>query len=169
MTKGTFPYFDMDMTKHLAGFRMPTPDLDVLMAAQRRNLEVLTAANQRAFEGLGAVVRRQSEIARETAESYSSVLSDLMVEGSVEDKAARQADYAKQAYERSVANSRELGDMVAKTTEEAFGLINDRVREGFGEVKELVVANVARAGAAADQAASGAAAAVKAPKAAAGK
>src|SRR5690606_8153741 len=131
---------DLDMTKYFGDLKLPTPDLGVLVAAQRKNLEVLTAANQRAFEGFGAVVRRQGEIARESAESYSGFLSDLMGEGPLEDKAGRQADFAKQSYERAVASSRELGDMIAQTRDEAFGLINDRVRESFGEVRELVVA-----------------------------
>lgn len=169
MNKGTYPHFDLDMSKFLGQFKMPTPDMDGLFAAHRKNLEVLSAANQRAFEGYGAVVRRQGEIAREAIESYTGILSDMMAEGSIEDKAGKQADVAKQAYEKAIANSRELGDMVAKTNEEAFGLINDRIREGFGEVKELVVTNVARAGAAADQATNGMATVAKAPKAAASK
>lgn len=168
MTKSAFP-FDLDMTKYLGGLKLPTPDLDAMMAAQRKNLEVLTAANQRAFEGFGAVVRRQGELARESAESYSSFLSDLMVEGPLEDKAARQADFAKQSYERAVAGSRELSDMIARTREEAFSLINDRVRDGFAEVRELVVANVARAGAAANRATEETTATAKAPKAAPSK
>ena len=151
MNKGTYPHFDLDMSKFLGQFKMPTPDMDGLFAAHRKNLEVLSAANQRAFEGYGAVVRRQGEIAREAIESYTGILSDMMSEGSIEDKAGKQADVAKQ------------------TNEEAFGLINDRIREGFGEVKELVVTNVARAGAAADQAANGVATAAKAPKAAVSK
>ncbi|MFN4089476.1 MAG: phasin family protein [Alphaproteobacteria bacterium] len=164
-----YPNFDFDVTKYMTQFKLPTPDLDALFAAHRKNVEVLTAANRRAFEGYGAVVRRQGEIAREAIESYTGVLTEMMSEGSLEEKAGKQADLAKQSYERAIANSRELGDMVAKTNEEAFGILNDRIREGFGEAKELVVANVARAGAAAEQASDGFATAAKAPKAAASK
>ena len=143
--KASNPIFDMDVTKYMAQFKLPTVDTDALMASYRKNVEALTAANQCALEGVGALVRRQSEIAREAVESYSRAVGDLIAEGTVEEKAARQADLARQAYERAVANARELGDMVAKTSNEAFGLLNDRIRESFGEVQEFVAAGAARA------------------------
>lgn len=149
--KASNPLFDIDVTKYMAQFKVPTFDTDALMASYRKNVEALTAANQCALEGVGALVRRQSEIAREAVESYSRAVGDLMAEGSVEEKAARQADLARQAYERAVANARELGDMVAKTSNEAFGLLNDRIRESFGEVQEFVAAGAARAADAAER------------------
>lgn len=138
MQKNAAPIFDMDVTKYLAQFRVPVFDMDAMMAAHRKNVEAVTAANQCAFEGVSALMRRQGEIARDAMESYTSAMKELMADGSTEDKAVKQAELARTAYDSGIANARELADMMTKTNEEAFGFINNRVREGLGEVQGLV-------------------------------
>ena len=152
MTKAAYSFFDTDVTKYMAPFKVPAMDVDAVMSSYRRNIEALTAANQCALEGVGAVVRRQAEIARDSIESYSKAVGDLLADGSVDEKAARQAEIARQSYDRAVANAREIGDMITKTSTEAFGLLNDRVREGFGEVQGFVANGAAQAAASVDQA-----------------
>ena len=142
--KFTNPLFDTDITKYMAQFKVPTVDVDALMAAQRKNFEAIAAANQCALEGVGALVRRQGEIVRESVESYAAAVKDLLAEGSVEEKAGKQAELTKKSYDRAVANARELSDMLAKTGNEAFGVINDRIREGMTEVQNLVANGAAQ-------------------------
>ena len=143
--KPSYSFFDMDVSKYLAPFKVPALDVDAVMASYRRNVEAVTAANQCALEGVGALARRQAEIARESIESYTKAVSELLADGTVDEKATRQAELARQAYDRAVANARELSDMISKTSNEAFGLLNDRVREGFGEVQDIVANGMARA------------------------
>lgn len=137
MAKQTKTPFDMDFTKFVADFKVPGVDLDTLAAVQRKNLEALTAANQCALEGFGALVRRQSEIARQSVEAASKVFGEVLADGTPEEKVARQADYFKSAYEQGVANVKELNDLAVKTQEEAVGLINARVAASFEEAKTL--------------------------------
>lgn len=151
--KQTYSFFDMDMSKFMPAFKMPAMDVDAVMASYRRNVEALTAANQCAFEGAGAVARRQAEIARDAIESYTKAFGDLLTEGTPDEKAARQAEIARQSYDRAIANARELGDMMTKTSTEAFGLLNDRIREGFGEMQDIVANGTATAAASVDKAA----------------
>ena len=68
-TTGTKSAFDFDMFKVFEQFKIPGFDMDAIMASQRKNVEAAAAANQRAFEGMSALVRRQTEVARETAEA----------------------------------------------------------------------------------------------------
>jgi phasin family protein len=157
MQKNAASFFDTDITKYLAQFRAPMFDVDALMTAHRKNVEAVTAANQCAFEGVNALMRRQGEIAREAMESYSSAMKEMMSDGTMEEKAVRQSELARTAYDAGIARTRELTDLVAKTQDEAFGVINKRVREGLDEVQGLV----AGAAKSADSAASKATAAVK--------
>lgn len=145
MAKAAPTFFDMDVSKYMGAFKMPMVDVDAMMASHRKNIEAVTAANQVAIEGFGALVRRQQEIAREAMESCTSVFKELTAEGSPEEKVARSADLTKGAYEKAVATSRELGDMVAKTQTEAFGVINDRFRASFDEVKGFAANGAAAA------------------------
>ena len=48
-------------------FKLPGFDVNTVLDIQRRNVEALSAANQTIVQGLQTVVRRQGEIARQSA------------------------------------------------------------------------------------------------------
>jgi phasin family protein len=143
MAKNT-PFFDVDVTKLMdiskltADYKLPGVDMDQLLATQRKNIEALTAANQLAFEGMQAVLRRQTEILRQSMEQASSMVSELMAAGAPEDKVAKNAELAKVAFEKALANMRELAEMVAKSNAEAAEVISKRVSESLDELKVAV-------------------------------
>jgi phasin family protein len=128
----------MDASKMLGDFKFTGVDMEQLASSQRRNIEALTAANQLAVEGLQAVARRQAEIMRQMMEEAASSMKDVMTAGSAEDKAGRQADLTKEAFRRAISNMRELAEMVAKSQNEAFDVINKRVADSLDEVKSLM-------------------------------
>jgi len=138
MTKTTGnPFLDMDFSKMMAEYRMPGMDVDGMMATQRRNIEALSAANQLAMEGMQAVMRRQTEILRQMMEESRQVMTDLMAQGAPEDKVAKQADYVKTAFEKTIANMKELTEMLAKSNSEAADKLARRVSESLDELKQL--------------------------------
>jgi phasin family protein len=112
--------------------------VESVLASQQKNIQALTAANQLAFEGFQAVARRQSEILRQTIEQTSNIVTELMAAGSPEDKVAKQADLVKLAFEKALANARELAELVAKSNSEAADVINKRVSESLEELKASV-------------------------------
>lgn len=139
MAKPTaYPFFELDVSKLVSEFKIPGVDIDALAASQRRNIEAVSAANQLAIEGFQAVVRRQAEILRQTLEESSSLISELMGAGSPEDKLAKQAELVKIAFEKALANMRELAEMVAKSNTEASNVISKRVSESLEEFKAIV-------------------------------
>ena len=139
------PFLDFDFAKALGGLRVPSLDVEALVAAQRKNLEALTQANQLAVEGVQAVTRRQVEIARQAFEEFSSAVRDFTTPAaSPEDRLAKQAEYSKQALEKGIANARELTEMVTKANTEAFNVINKRFTETFDEVREFAKKRAAR-------------------------
>jgi phasin family protein len=143
------PFFDVDVSKFadvsqlISEFKLPGVDVESVLASQQKNIQALTAANQLALEGFQAVVRRQSEIVRQTMEQTSSMMSELMAAGSPEDKVAKQADLVKLAFEKALSNARELAELVAKSNSEAADVINKRVSESLEEVKILIAQNKA--------------------------
>jgi phasin family protein len=52
-------------------------------------------------------------------------------------KAAKQAELLKQAYERAVANMKEISDLIQHSNAEAVKLLNARFVEAMDEVKAL--------------------------------
>lgn len=127
-----------DFTKLFATMKMPAmPDMNAFVAASRRNMEVLTAANRIALEGAQAVARRHMEIMQQSMAEMSSALQSMSANEAPQAKAARQADLLKQAYEHSVANMKEIGDLIQQSHAEAMTLLNKRFAEAMDEVKAL--------------------------------
>jgi len=136
MINGKNAFFDMDVGKAFAGFNFPTIDAESMMATQRKNLEAFTQANQLAVEGVQAVTRRQVEIAREAFEGASAALKELVQPSAPEDRIAKNAELAKQVFEKSLANYRELGELVSKANAEAFDVIAKRFSASLDELRE---------------------------------
>jgi phasin family protein len=131
--------FDFDITKYMGDFKVPGVDVESLVSSQRRNIEALTQANRLAYDGLQAVLKRQAEILRQTMDEVSQVTKDIAEPGSPQDKAAKQTDLAKDAFERSLSNMRELAEMIAKANNEAFDLLNKRFTQNLDEMRDAYV------------------------------
>jgi phasin family protein len=129
---------DFDLTRYFAELKLPpVPDLEALNAAHRRNLEAITAANKVALEGAQAVARRHMEIMQQSLSEMTEAMKALAAPESPQAKAAKQAEIAKAAYERAVANLKEVGDLIQRSNAEAVGLLNKRFAEALDEVKAL--------------------------------
>ena len=137
-------FFDTEVGKAFAGFTFPTFDVDSVIAAQRKNFDALTQANQVAVDGLQALVKRQVEIASTAIEEASTALKELTAPGGAEEKLAKNAELAKVSYEKALAATRELAELVTKTQDEAFGVLNKRFTESFEEFKDFAAKRAAK-------------------------
>jgi phasin family protein len=138
MPAPTNPFLENDFAKLFSEFKIPGFDMQGLMATQRRNIEAVSHANQLAIEGVQAVMRRQGEIMRQMVEESSSVLKDMMAAGAPEAKIAQQTDLVKTAFEKALANLRELTEMVAKSNTEAADVLTKRIGESLTELKSAL-------------------------------
>jgi phasin family protein len=128
----------MDFTKFFADMKLPAiPDMESLLAANRKNLETLTAANRVALEGAQAVARRHMEIVQSSMAELTDAMKEYAAADAPQAKAAKQAELLKQAYQRAVTHTKELSDLIQQSNEEALSLINRRFAEAMDEVKAL--------------------------------
>lgn len=135
MASPSYPFFENDFTKMFSEFKIPGFDMQALVATQRRNIEAVNTANQLAVEGVQAVLRRQTEIMKSMVEESSTVLRDMMSQGAPEQKIAQQTELVKTAFEKALANLRELTEMVAKSNTEAADVLTKRIGESLTELK----------------------------------
>jgi phasin family protein len=136
MKNGKPSFLDIDVGKAFAGFNFPGFDTETIVASQRKNLEALTQANQLAVEGVQAVIRRQIEIARQAVDEASAALRELVQPGAADEKIAKNAELAKAAFEKGLANVKELAELLTKANNEAFGVITKRVTESLDEFRD---------------------------------
>jgi phasin family protein len=129
---------DFDFTKMFAELKLPgLPNMDVFVAASRRNMEMLSGANRIALEGAQAVARRHMEIMQQNMMEVTEAMKALSSIEAPQAKAAKQAELLKAAYEHAVANMKELSDLIQHSSGEALALINKRFAEAMDEVKTL--------------------------------
>ena len=127
-----------DFTKLFAELKFPAmPDMEAFVTASRRNIETLTAANKVALEGAQAVARRHMEIVQQNMAELTEAVRSLSTAEAPQTKAAKQAELLKVAYERSVANIKELSDLIQSSNNEALKLLNHRFTEAMDEIKAL--------------------------------
>ena len=143
-TYADFNKFAADYSKLFVNGKAPSFDFEAAFSSQRKNVEALTAANQVAFQGAQAVFRRQVELVREAFDKFGSVSKDFTAPGSAEEKLAKQAELGKAAFESALANAREIGELVQKTSEDAMELISKRVAANFDEVKAALKPKAAK-------------------------
>jgi phasin family protein len=126
-------------SKMLGEMKLPAmPDMEALLAAQKRNMEAMSAANRIAMEGAQAVGRRHVEIMQQTMAEMSEAMRAMTSAEGPQAKAAQQAELLKRSYERAVANTKELTDLIQHANGEALNLLNKRFAEAMDEVKSLM-------------------------------
>lgn len=132
------PFADFDFTKLVGEFKLPTVNVETVVETTRKNFAALTAANTAAVESMKAIGQRQSDMVRGAMEDFSKHGSEVLAAATVEEKAARQIEFAKRSYEAVIANAKELADLYSRGQSEAFEAVSQRVSEAADEAKAAI-------------------------------
>lgn len=125
-----------DFFKAARQYRFSPADVDVVMESQRRTIEAFNAAGRVVAESAQKIAKRQAEMVKETLEGMTAAMSEISKSGTLEDATAKQAEYAKEAFETALDNSREIAEMFAETNEAVAEPISARVTALLDEMKE---------------------------------
>lgn len=122
-----------------ANLKLPNVDSKAMVEAQKKNLETLINANQTALTGTQELFKRQAEMMQQALSDATEAAKELASTG-VDPKAlvAKQTELIQTAFEKTLANSHEISDMVKKKQEEVAQVVNKRVTESLGEVKDAI-------------------------------
>ena len=131
--------FMEELTSKLKDYILPGIDLDAVVASQRNNVEALANASRAAFEGTQAVAKRQAEILQETMNQTAKSFGTLAEAGSPPEVAAKQAELAKEAFEKALGNMRELAEMVTKAQQGAIDTMSCRISQSLNEIKQMAL------------------------------
>lgn len=130
------PQFPTDFTKFFSSFTFPaSTEMAALMETQKRNLATLAAANKLIFEGAQAITHRQMEVMRRQMTDVAEATRSLVTVTDPKERGLRQTDLVKTAYEKSVADLREVEDLLRKSSSEALELLHNRFLAAVEEVK----------------------------------
>jgi phasin family protein len=128
-----------DFTKWLGELKLPGVDVQTLMENQRKNIEAVAEANKLAVESMKAVAKRQVEMLTESMNAVASASQQIAAKASnPQEMTSKQAELATGAFEKVLANMRELAEMVGKSNSETFELMNNRFNESLKELSSLM-------------------------------
>lgn len=124
-----------DFGKIMNAFPFSGIDLESLIAGQKKNIDALNEANRVAVSGLQALAKRQGEMLTDALTAAYAASQQLGASKDSRELLAKQAEVARDALEKGLANVRQLAEMVSTSTNKAIDVIGKRAAEALQEVK----------------------------------
>jgi phasin family protein len=133
------PQYFTDMFKRMGEqLRIPQFDMSNFMEHHQKNLEAMTKSWQAMASGAGEIANKQRAIFEEAMKDVTAMVQDYKPGGSAQEIMAKQAEFAKKAMEAAITNTRDIAELVQKSTGEAFRIVQDRMKESYEEIKSGV-------------------------------
>jgi len=117
---------------------VPQFDAEGFANSQRKNVELLMNTNKAVVEGSQALLQRQADMIQQSIAEATSAAEALTKSGSPEDISKAQVELLQSAYEKALANSNEISEMIKKTQDEVVEKVNVRVSESLAELKDAI-------------------------------
>jgi phasin family protein len=115
--------------------KVPQFDMTRIMEHHQKNLEAMSKSWQAVASGASEVATRQRAIFEEAVKDVTAMVQDYKPGGSPQDMMAKQAEFTKKAMEAAITNTRDIAELVQKSTGEAFRIVQDRMKESYEEIK----------------------------------
>lgn len=113
-----------DVTKMMEQFKMPGVDMSAIVEARRKDIEALTEANQAVLASMQALAAKQTAMMTEAMQGMQAAAQG-MLSGGLPDP-AKQGEVMRQAFEKTLADMKELADMARQAQTEALSHITQR-------------------------------------------
>ena len=125
-----------DFTKMFTEGKMPSVDTEALFAAQQKNMDALVEANKAAAAGYQDLFQKQVAIFEETVAEAQKHFADLDL--SMDGKSASAgSELAKAAFEKAIANMKDLAETAQKANSDAYEIVSARVKASIDELKAM--------------------------------
>ncbi|KAF0104397.1 MAG: phasin family protein [Rhodospirillaceae bacterium] len=113
-------------------------DMTKIMEHHQKNLEAMTKSWQAMAEGASGIANKQKEIFEAAMKDIAEMAQSYKPGGNPQDVMAKQAEFAKKAMEAAIANTKDIAELVQKSSTEAFKIVQDRMKESFEDIRTSV-------------------------------
>lgn len=118
--------------------QVPPFDATKIMEHHRKNLEAMTKSWQAMATGASEIANKQKEIFEAAMKDMAEMAQSYKPGGNPQEVMAKQAEFAKKAMEAAIANTRDIAELVQKSSTEAFKIVQDRMKESYEEIRTSV-------------------------------
>jgi phasin family protein len=113
-------------------------DMTKIMEHHQKNLEAMTKSWQAMAEGASGIANKQKEIFEAAMKDMAEMAQSYKPGGNPQDVMAKQAEFAKKAMEAAIANTKDIAELVQKSSTEAFKIVQDRMKESYEEIRTSI-------------------------------
>ncbi len=118
--------------------KLPSPDLEALVARHKKNLLALDTAAKQASSGASSILERQREMVQEALDEISAMAENLKGGSDPQSMMTAQAEFAKRSFETAIKNTSEIAGMAQKSGADAFKMMQDNMQETLEEVRKAM-------------------------------
>jgi phasin family protein len=127
----------MDMFSKLGqDLNVPKVDVERLMAHHRKNLEALEQSAKVAAGGANAVLAKQREIVEKSLRDLTDQLKGFTLQGNPQDILSKHADFTRKSFEAAIQNTKDVAELVQKSSGDAYRIIQSRMQESVEEIRD---------------------------------
>jgi phasin family protein len=128
-----------DMFKKLGEqLKIPSFDMTRMMEHHQKNLDAMSRSWQAMASGASEIANKQRAIFEEAVKDVTAMVQNYKPGGSPQEIMAKQTEFAKKAMEAAIANTRDIAELVQKSSTEAFKIVQDRMKESYAEIRSSV-------------------------------
>ena len=115
--------------------KVPSFDMTKIMEQQQKNLEAMTKSWQAMAGGANEIAQKQKDIFQAALKDMTEMVQAYKPGGNPQEVMAKQAEFAKKAMEAAIANTKDIAELVQKSSTEAFKIVQDRMKESYEEIR----------------------------------
>jgi hypothetical protein len=141
MSKATTPDFTNpfgNLDELLKQFKVPGVDVSAIIESRRKDMDAVIAANQATAAAMQQVAKKQTEILTQALQAaQNNALQLAKGVGGVIDP-MKQAELTRKAYEKALADIKEVGEIAQKAQTAAMTGITARAQQSAQELTKLM-------------------------------
>lgn len=123
------------MAKMFEQFKMTGIDMTTLFEARRKDVEAMVEANKAAYESIQGSGRKQGEMMTQAMQGMQEAARAAIAGGA---DPAKQTEIVRKAFERTLADMKELAEMGRQLQADAIAHMTQRATEQMQEVRKLM-------------------------------
>ena len=130
-----FP-FAFDVNAMTEAFKMPAFDFAAMQQTHEKNVNALIEANKAAMAGYKSIYTKQTALFQAALSEMKDRMADFQGQPMTADSAAKNMETAKAAFEKALADVKEITELAQSANSDAFEILKTRAEEVMAEIQD---------------------------------
>jgi phasin family protein len=115
--------------------KIPPFDVSKIMEHHQKNLDAMGRSWQAMASGAAAVANKQREIFEATMHEVTEMARDYKPTGAPQEVFTKHTEFASRMMEAAIANTRDIAELVQKSSADAVKILHERMHESYDEIR----------------------------------